>query len=97
MDRFGIDSYLSLEQRVNVVASLCERGRADRMVLSQDASCYIDWYNERVLHDTLPNWHFRHLMWNVLPALRTRGVTEEQIHQMLVLNPRAIFAVAGGY
>jgi phosphotriesterase-related protein len=97
MDRFGIDSYLSLEQRVNVVASLCERGRADRMVLSQDASCYIDWYNERVLHDTLPDWHFRHLMWNVLPALRTRGVTEEQIHQMLVLNPRAIFSVAGGY
>ena len=38
MDRFGIDSYLSLEQRVNVVASLCERGRADRMLLSQDAS-----------------------------------------------------------
>ncbi|WP_345409658.1 hypothetical protein [Nonomuraea salmonea] len=27
----------------------------------------------------------------MLPALRARGVTEEQIHQMLVGNPRRIF------
>jgi phosphotriesterase-related protein len=33
----------------------------------------------------------------VLPALRTRGVTEDQIRQMFVENPRRIFEHAGPY
>jgi phosphotriesterase-related protein len=32
-----------------------------------------------------------------LPALRRRGVTEEQITTMLVDNPRAIFTHGGAY
>jgi len=28
--------------RVATVATMCERGHADRMVLSHDASCYFD-------------------------------------------------------
>ena len=43
MDRFGIDLLLPFEDRVNTVATLCERGHADQMVLSHDASCFIDW------------------------------------------------------
>ena len=42
MDRFGVDVYLSTEERVKTVATMCERGHADRMVLSHDASCYFD-------------------------------------------------------
>ena len=38
----------------------------------------------------MPNWHYLHIPEDVLPALRARGVTEEQIHQMLVDNPRRI-------
>ena len=30
------------EDRVNTVATMCERGHADKMVLSHDASCYFD-------------------------------------------------------
>jgi len=33
----------------------------------------------------------------VLPALRARGVTEEQIDQMLVANPRAYFERTDAY
>jgi phosphotriesterase-related protein len=36
MDRFGLDPILSFEDRVATVAALCERGHADRVVLSQD-------------------------------------------------------------
>ena len=36
-DRFGLNQMLPMEQRVSVVARLCERGYADRMVLSHDA------------------------------------------------------------
>ena len=34
MDRFGLDMILPGEKRVATIAALCERGRADRMVLS---------------------------------------------------------------
>jgi phosphotriesterase-related protein len=38
MDRFGIDTILSFEDRVNTVATMCRRGHAGKMVLSQDAA-----------------------------------------------------------
>jgi phosphotriesterase-related protein len=97
MDRFGLDNILSFEDRVDTVARLCQRGHADKMVLAHDASCYIDWLPEAALPVVLPNWHYLHIHNDVLPALRERGVTEEQITAMLVDNPRAIFSHGGAY
>jgi len=97
MDRFGLDNICAFEHRVDTVARMCERGHADRMVLAHDASCHIDWLPEAALPATLPNWHFLHIHNDVLPALRERGVTEEQIRTMLVDNPREIFSRRGGY
>jgi phosphotriesterase-related protein len=97
MDRFGVDAFLGFEDRVNTVATMCERGHADRMVLSHDASCYFDALPEATLPIALPNWHYLHIHDDVLPALRRRGVTEEQLATMLVDNPRRIFSVQGGY
>ncbi|MBI4570887.1 MAG: phosphotriesterase, partial [Chloroflexi bacterium] len=68
MDRFGIDVYLTTEKRVAVIARLCEKGYAGQMVLSHDASCYLDWY-PREAFQAVPNWHFRHISEAVLPAL----------------------------
>ena len=92
MDRFGIDTILSFEDRVNTVAKMCERGHAGKMVLSHDAACFNDWLPERDLPHVLPNWHYLHIHNDVIPALRARGVTEEQIHTMMVENPRHIFS-----
>lgn len=97
MDRFGLDNILSFDDRVDIVARMCERGHADKMVLAHDASCYIDWLPEAALPFVLPNWHYLHIHQDVLPALRRRGVSEEQITTMLVDNPRAIFSRQGGY
>ncbi len=97
MDRFGIDVLLPFEDRVNTVARLCERGHADRMVLSQDAACFNDWLPEAALPEVLPNWHYLHIHNDVIPALKERGVTDEQIHTMLVENPRKIFERQGAY
>jgi phosphotriesterase-related protein len=91
MDRFGVDLYLPFERRVDTVVKLCERGYAERMVLSQDASCFIDWFPEDVVRTVQPNWRFTHIHDDVLPALRQRGVSEEQIRIMLVDNPRRYF------
>jgi phosphotriesterase-related protein len=97
MDRFGIDVLLPFEERVDTIARLCERGRADRMVLSHDAACFIDWLDPDVVAEMMPRWHYLHISRDVLPALRERGVTDEQIEQMLVDNPRRIFEVTGAY
>jgi len=92
MDRFGLDVFSPFEERVSTVAAMCERGYAERMVLSHDASCYIDWLPPReVVRQFAPSWHFLHLFDDVLPALRERGVTEAQIDAMLVANPRRYF------
>jgi predicted metal-dependent phosphotriesterase family hydrolase len=44
---------------------------------------------------TRPHWHYTHISDDILPALRAAGVTADQIDQMLVRNPRAIFEAAG--
>jgi phosphotriesterase-related protein len=97
MDRFGIDTILPFEERVNTVAQLCERGHANKLVLSHDAACFNDWLPERDLPAILPNWHYLHIHNDVIPALKKRGVTHEQLQTMLVENPRAIFERQNGY
>jgi phosphotriesterase-related protein len=96
MDRFGVDAYLAFDDRVQVVADLVERGYADRMVLSHDAACHIDWMPTAV-RALQPNWHYTHISDDVLPALRARGVTDQQIDQMLVATPRQIFEAVEPY
>jgi len=67
------------------------------MVLSHDAHCFMDWLPEQAAKATLPNWNYLHIHNDVIPALRKRGVTEEQIQTMMIDNPRAIFEKEGGY
>lgn len=97
MDRFGIDTILPFNDRVDTVAKLCARGHAGRLVLSHDAACFNDWLPERAIPAMLPNWHYLHIHKDVLPALRQRGVTDDQIRTMLVENPRKIFDCQGAY
>jgi phosphotriesterase-related protein len=92
MDRFGLDILLPFEQRVDTVAELARRGYADRMVLSHDAACYIDWFRPDVIGSFAPAWHYGHLFDDVLPALAERGVSEAQVEAMLVTNPRRYFS-----
>jgi phosphotriesterase-related protein len=96
MDRFGIDTILSFEDRVSTVARMCERGHAGKMVLSHDAACFSDWLPEAV-YTMMPNWHYLHIHNDVIPALKQRGVTDDQISTMLVDNPRKIFERQGSY
>ncbi len=91
MDRFGLDVLLPFEQRVETVAELARRGYAERMVLAHDAACLIDWFGDTEKRAAVPNWNYTHISKDVLPALRERGVTENQITTMLVDNPRVYF------
>jgi phosphotriesterase-related protein len=94
MDRFGIDHFATFEQRSALVVELCRRGLADRMVLSHDTCCYIDWFAPGSLDD-LKHWHYLHVSQDVLPYLRDHGVTDAEIDTMLVKNPARILSGAG--
>ncbi|HEY7260485.1 MAG TPA: phosphotriesterase-related protein [Trebonia sp.] len=91
MDRFGIDHFATFEDRSALVTELCRRGLAERMVLSHDTCCYIDWFAPGSLDD-LKHWHYLHVSQDVLPYLRDHGVAEDQIDTMLVRNPARILA-----
>lgn len=83
--------------RVATAAALCERGHAERPVLSHDAACADDWLPRDVVAPAMPNRHFAHVTRDVVPALQERGVTDGQIRRMLVDDPRAVFERQGGY
>lgn len=97
MDRFGIDAFLPFEERVATVATMCERGHAEHMVLSHDTWCYFDALPDELTTMALPNSHYLHIHDDVIPALKQRGVTDEQLTTMLVDNPRRIFDRKGSY
>jgi phosphotriesterase-related protein len=97
MDRFGVDAYCPTEQRIETVRELCERGHAEQMVLSHDSACHMDWFDDEFLRSIQPNWNFLHISKDVLPMLRERGITDAQIHTMMVDNPRRILDHPSGY
>ena len=91
MDRFGLDNFLPTPKRVEVIAQLCAEGYAGQMVLSHDANCWSDMMSDAEKARTRPHWNYNHISDDVLPALRKAGVSDDQIDQMMVRNPRAIF------
>ena len=90
MDRFGINLETTFEARADTLVEMCRRGFAGQMVLSQDASCYIDWIDPALMA-ALPQWHYLHIENDVLPYVRERDVTEKMITEMLVEVPRRYF------
>jgi phosphotriesterase-related protein len=96
MDRFGLET-VSFDKRVEIVVEMCSRGHADKMVLSHDTSCFSDLSDPVRRQELYPNWRWTHIPQDVVPALLERGVSPEDIDQMLIHNPRAIFERQGGY
>jgi phosphotriesterase-related protein len=94
MDRLALDADPPLADRLATVATLCERGYADRIVLSHDTAAFNNWGTtaEAMLPDT-----YLGIARRVLPGLLEHGVTPAQIDAMLIANPRRIFERQGAY
>lgn len=91
-DRCGLPVTVPLDAQLDTLARLCERGYADRIMLSHDAASFMDWFTAAEIAFGLPDWRYTYIHEGVLPGLKGRGVTGDQIDQMLVRNPRAFFA-----
>ena len=94
-DHFGLMGF-TLQERVDAVARLCDRGLASRIVLSHDAMCFVDWF-PRSMSEAAKNWRWTHIPDDVLPAMRNSGISDEDIETMMVLNPRLILEGGDAY
>jgi phosphotriesterase-related protein len=92
MDRYGLDIFLPTEQRQATVLALLEQGHADRMFLSQDYCSTIDWFplevQDYLKQNEVPKWSMTFLFEEVIPELKERGMTDDQLEQMMVENPK---------
>lgn len=91
-DRCGLDLVVPLEEQLETLAELCRRGYADRLMLSHDKMSFSDWFRNEEVDAIVPEWQFTYIHDGLVPALRERGVTDEQVRQILVQNPRDFFA-----
>ena len=86
-DRFGIDHFNPLADRISTLIALVREGYADRIHLGHDAACFYDFMTgDPLFADEKPDYLL--ISRTVLPALREAGVGAAQIEQMLVGNAR---------
>lgn len=95
-DRVGLRFETPTEDLANCVAHFCKKGYADRIMLSHDSCIASDYALSftRTRRDRSVNpctGFYYEVFEGLIPRLRKLGVTEEQIHTMLVDNPRRYF------
>lgn len=100
LDRFGLEVLWPEEDRVRNLLELMDRGWINRLIISQDIPFYSDWgKNSFKKFEAIRSFDnitgFTHIFESVLPKLKARGVTEDEIHTLLVKNPARVFH--GGY
>ena len=96
MDRYGLEIFLPAVKRQEIVLALLERGYADRMFLSQDWCSTLDYFTpeleEQLVPVAAPHWSMTYLFEQIIPELKERGMTDAQLNQMMVENPKGWLA-----
>jgi phosphotriesterase-related protein len=91
-DRLPGEHILPLEMRIRTLVELIREGYADRIHLSHDGACFLDFYagDADVARMGLEGDYL--FVWNtVVPALLDAGVTQAQVDEILVRNPQRFF------
>jgi phosphotriesterase-related protein len=90
-DRFGIEHFNPLADRIRTLLALLGEGYGSRVHLSHDAACFCDFMvGDPAFADEKPDYLL--ITNQVLPALRQEGVTQAQIDEMMIANPRRFLA-----
>jgi phosphotriesterase-related protein len=90
-DRFNIPTFNPDENRVETLLALLAEGYGDRIHLSHDAACFMDFMVGDPAFAGVTT-DYLHISTKILPVLTERGITDEQIDEMMVENPRRFFA-----
>jgi phosphotriesterase-related protein len=93
-DRFNIPHFNPDENRIDTLLKLLEAGYVDRVHLAHDGAAWYDFmqHNPPFADERVD---YLHIERKVLPVLRERGVTEEQLDEMFVENAKRFFAPTG--
>ena len=70
--------------RINEIIELIEKGYLDQILLSQDIC-------NKMQQRAYGGWGYAHILENTLPVMLAKGITREQIHTMMVDNPKRMF------
>lgn len=94
-DRFGLDLMQRDDVRHAMVAALCILGHAGRIQVSHDFPCFMhgrDVDRWKASADKVRNWNFVYVPTEVVPRLRSVGVSEADIQQMIVGNAATLYS-----
>jgi len=92
-DLFGREGYYPVHhriidlpndaQRINEITELINKGYLNQMLISQDI-----W--NKTQRCTYGGWGYAHILRDTIPVMRVKGMTEEQIHTIMLENPRRL-------
>lgn len=86
LDRFGIDHFNPTADRIRTLLRLLDEGYGDRVHLSHDAACFIDFFTGNpAFAGEQPDYLL--VTATVVPQLLAAGATQTDIDQMMVRNP----------
>jgi len=90
-DRFGNNFFAKDEMRIGTLTGLIHMGYSKQLMISCDSVCH---YMGRMPFpkDSIKNWNPLYIFNGVIPSLREKGVTMEQINTILSDNPKRYFS-----
>jgi phosphotriesterase-related protein len=99
-DRFGIETLIADDRRIESVRRMIDAGYARSLCLSTDSVC--TWLGRPIFNGhvvltreqlamALPNWKATHLFERILPRLRELGVHDADLDTLLIENPIRYF------
>jgi len=95
-DRFGLETEISDDIRMTNLCAMIDAGYLDQLVMSHDyTSCWKGGIPGQApgtyLEKILPNWRMTHIFENILPALKSRGMKDEDFDVIFRQNPSRFF------
>ncbi len=96
IDRCGDDHRNPVEYVVDTMVKLIERGWIQQLLLSHDFTTYIDWdydgwVGKENIHPEELYQMFNFVPKHMIPIIKRKGLTQEQIETITVANPRRLF------
>ena len=92
-DCFGVESYLDENfcvldtpndaQRINEIMQLVDEGYLNQILVSSD-----HWTKHMLRH--YGGWGYDHILTSVVPLMRHKGMSDEQINTLLMENPKRV-------